>query len=55
MSKKMKKTKPAKRSKVLQEVRENPIFRHKVEKSKKGRGSYRRERSVNQDGCQKAA
>lgn len=29
-------------SKVLQEVRENPLFRHRVEKSKKGRGSYTR-------------
>ena len=31
-------------SKVLQEVRENPLFRHRVEKSKKGRGSYDRKR-----------
>lgn len=29
-------------SKVLQEVRENPLFRHRVEKSKKGKGSYTR-------------
>lgn len=52
-----KKKKPAvpKRSKVLQEVRENPLFAHKVEKSKKGRGSYRRERVSrgDMDGCQK--
>lgn len=31
-----------KRSAVLREVRENQIFRHKVEKSKKGKGSYTR-------------
>lgn len=49
-----KKTKVQKRSKVLQEVRENPMFAHKVEKAKKGRGSYRRDnKRVDVDGCQK--
>lgn len=36
----MAKSKVGKRSKVLQEVRENPCFRKRVERSKKGKGSY---------------
>lgn len=32
----------SKRSAVLREVRENPLFSHRVEKSKKGKGSYSR-------------
>lgn len=50
------KKQPQKRSKVLQEVRENPLFSHRVEKPKKGRGSFKRERAGsrdNQDGCHK--
>lgn len=31
-----------KRSAVLREVRENPLFSHRVEKPKKGKGSYTR-------------
>lgn len=50
---KKKKSQAQKRSVVLREVRENPLFSHRVEKPKKGRGSYKRERSVSQDGCQK--
>lgn len=50
---KKKKTQSQKRSAVLREVRENPLFSHRVEKPKKGRGSYKRERSVSQDGCHK--
>ncbi|MNI20416.1 hypothetical protein D3C73_738970 [compost metagenome] len=52
-----KKKNPQKRSAVLREVRENPLFSHRVEKPKKGRGSFKRERGVsrdNQDGCHKA-
>ncbi len=33
-----------KRSKVLQEVRENPLFSHKVEVPKRGKGSYSRKK-----------
>ena len=53
-----KKKQPQKRSAVLREVRENPLFGHRVEKPKKGRGSFKRERGVsrdNQDGCHKAS
>ncbi len=44
-----------KRSKVLQEVRENPLFSHKVERSKKGKGSFKRQRVTkgDLDGCHK--
>ena len=52
-----KKKQPQKRSAVLREVRENPLFSHRVEKPKKGRGSFKRERGGNhdnQDGCHKA-
>lgn len=50
-----KKKKVQKRSAVLREVRENPLFGHRVEKAKKGRGSFRRERMGRNDldGCQK--
>lgn len=51
-----KKKSPQKRSAVLREVRENPLFSHRVEKPKKGRGSFKRERNVDrdtQDGCHK--
>lgn len=34
--------KRSKRSAVLREVRENPLFSHKVEKPKKGKGSFDR-------------
>lgn len=37
-------------SKVLQEVRENPCFRYRVEKSKKGRGSYTRKQKRPDEG-----
>lgn len=53
---KKQKTQQQKRSAVLREVRENPLFSHRVEKPKKGRGSYKRERGADRgdrDGCQK--
>lgn len=34
-------------SKVLQEVRENALFAHKVERTKKGKGSYTRKEKYN--------
>lgn len=37
-------------SKVLQEVRENPLFKHRVEKPKKGKGSYTRKQKRPQEG-----
>lgn len=38
-----------KRSAVLREVRENQLFRHRVEKSKKGKGSYERKSKTPRD------
>lgn len=38
------------RSKVLQEVRENQCFRHRVEKAKKGKGSYSRKQKRPSEG-----
>lgn len=38
-------------SKVLQEVRENPLFRRKIEKAKKGKCSYTRKRKHPNEGA----